>query len=700
MKPADFTITKTSDANARVFVSKAEVKADNKKVVVVTLFDALTSNTEYNVNTKEVVASDDSVITTDDDKFTYTKADVDAVAFTTTTVAPGTDLKKVVKVTDKLGRDISSEVELEFASSDTSVVGPNGVVANIANGKSAVVKVTVKGTTVSTVSTVINVQLGSAKTLVGYTVAKSDLPANTDAFKELDATKVSHEVYLNDTAGNAKTLGLYFLDQYGNSMSLVDDEATYTNLTPNVAIVDASGKIQPLSVGTAYVKVKYGTVEQTVAIDVKASAVLTTFDLEKTDVAAVEGGLASTLKLIYKDQYNKDSAPGAGVVAVEVADKTVANATVAQDQKSISVTGLKAGSTTVKVTYKDNTDASKPVVFEKSFNVNVSAKGTFASYKVEVDKTNLDVKDNVDTDADETTATVTVYGLDDKGQKISKIAADKVELVVLDADGKELVDDTAAKYITISEADDTVKAKAKGTETIAVKLTTGTLVLDKITFTVADSNAAATSVVWNYNAIADAAVGETIDERLADIVKVKDQFGKELPDADTKTTFKYVVTNNDGIKFNEDGKTIALNQNFESAATADVVVTEVTYDETAIKLASPQVIKLSVPAIKAEDKTADIKKAEPATVEDENGVVYDRYTGVDLSSEAVNAVYVVTPDGEIVTLVDPDNLSEDKDLSFNQERESGAYTFYVDNKSGSWVKFVINHEQKLAPKAE
>ncbi|RNB92679.1 hypothetical protein EDM56_00605 [Brevibacillus fluminis] len=597
VKPADFTITKVSDGT-RVFVSKAEVKADNKKVVTVTLFDALASGSEYNANTKNVVGADDKVITEDNDKFTYTKADVNAVSFTSTTVAPGTNLKDVIKVTDKLGRDVTSEVELEFASSDVGVVGSTGLVAGNADGKTVVVKVTVKGTTISTANTVLYVKNSTPTTFVGYHIAAKaagNFPVGTtDAFKALKAEDVVHSVYMNETN---KNLGLFYLDQFGKSVDVQEDgnadNVTFTNLTPEVVIVGNNGVITPISVGTGYVKAKIGNVEQTVAIEVKATPVFKTFDVEKSSVSTTEGStIAESFKLVYKDQYNKDTAvPVSGVVTAVVADATIASATVSPDKSAVTITGLKAGSTSVKVTYTDNTDPS--VKFEKVVNITVSAKGNFANYSVEVDKTNLNVVDDQATTVNESTATVKVYTLDDKGQKLSVVPAADVNLVLLDKDGKEInpatvVGTETGSFITFNDSTDVVSAKAAGTESIAVKI--GSLTLQNVTFTVADSTAQAKSVVFNNSSIADAKLSDDLEDKILSLITVKDQYGKDFNANLQQSNLQISVTNIDGLTLDAGNVITALTK---EGATADIVVTAVNVNNKNL-LTTPTVIKLKV----------------------------------------------------------------------------------------------------------
>lgn len=108
--------------------------------------------------------------------------------FTATTVKPGAELKDYVKVTDKLGRDVTAEHTVEFASADTNVINSSGVAQN-ADGQEALVTATVKDTDV-TAKAVIKVSTEAAKTFVGYTTDSTTTNAvDTDAFKSSTQTK-------------------------------------------------------------------------------------------------------------------------------------------------------------------------------------------------------------------------------------------------------------------------------------------------------------------------------------------------------------------------------------------------------------------------------------------------------------------------------------------------------------------------------
>lgn len=670
------------------------MKADDKKVVIVTLFDALTSGTEYNVNTKNVVAADDTVIATDDDKFTYVKADVDKVEFTATTVAPGTNLKDVIKVSDKLGRDITDEVELEFFSSNTNVINAAGVAQSLPSGTNsatAVVKVSVKGTTVATANTVVTVKAQTPTTFVGYHIAAEDGSGNfpvvdSDAFKELEADEIVHFVYLND---NAKKLGLFFEDQYGNKLSAIEDGtaegATFTNLTPDVVVVSSNGTVTPISVGTGYVKVKVGEVEQTVAIEVKATPEFTTFDVETTDVTAVESGIAATFKLLYTDQYGKEIAvPGTANVTAVSADPTIATATLASDKKSVSVSGKKAGATTIKVTYTDNSNPAKPVKFEKVVNVTVTAKGAFTGYVVEVDQTNLNVVDDNTTTVDERQATIKVYEVDANGQKTKLVAPADTDLVLLDQDGKE-VSGTTGSYISFNDNTDVVSAVAKGTEAIAVKI--GNLTLENITFTVADSTPAYTSVVFTNNALPGLAVGDTLENKVLGLVKVYDQYNKEIasPSLDIPNG-KLVITNEtNGFAVDSTGNVTLTDATQD--ATADLVVTEIVENtKTTNLLKAPVIVKavikapVSVSHASEEFDDEETRSVTTLSLEQSGLTQVDITAGSDtLTFAYASGAWSLTTSGYTEDTNDSDDTAEETAL------KDAGYTIYKDTNGDKVV---------------
>lgn len=588
--PNDFKVT---DANGnQLFISKAEVSSTDSKSVILTFFDKFADKAAYTVATSNVQDANSKVMKATTNSFAYAKAAVTKVEFTGTTLpASTTDLTKYVKITDALGRDVTTENSVSFTSDDSNV-GSNGAVSGAVDGEVAVVKVSVNGTTV-TANAVITFKTQLANTLVGYTIGKTaDLPTDATAFSKLTSDKVTHYVAKSDTA---EYLGLYYNDQYGNAQNVVVSGATVTNLTPSTVIVDASGHINPIATGTGYVKVKYGNVEQTIEIDVRDDASVASLSVDSANVTAVLGtNIPTTVKLTFKDQY------GTAIDASKIDFSKLTTTVNAGDENmlavakntdgTLSLIPLKQGNTSFKIEYKD---ATTNVDLVQNVQVSITNAGAVAGYKVEADATKLDVNaDNTADTTDATKANVKVYAIDANGNKIQDVTSSaNLSFVTTDTVSSKLVKLSGQEVDIDGDADSTVSYKPQNA---TVVVSVGTLQVGTLTFTVDNTTATPAAAIFTNNAIYGAQ-NTTIDTLLQGVVTVNDQFGSGIGSFNkANLTFSYQVTNVNAISI-DSKNTITGVSILNNAGTADVVVTGVYYNGAKTNLlAAPQVIKLSV----------------------------------------------------------------------------------------------------------
>lgn len=606
VKPANFKVT-DKDGNL-VFVSKVELN-EAKDVATLTFFDKFADKGIYTVEVSNVKDVDGNVMKTATEAFIYLAADVAKVEFTQTTVAPETDLKTVVKVTDKLGRDVSGEVLVEFESSNTNVVGNDGKVGvkADADGESAIVvsKVKVGDSYVKSAPTTIKVKDALEATFVGFNIYTGvNTVGTTEAFEKLEADEKADFVYVDDYGNDGaatKKLVLYYKDQYGKSLPAAENNLTVTNVTPAIVIVEADGTIKPISAGEGYVKVKANDkLEHTIKIVVRAKSEIATMELDKTDVSVVAGQEA-TVKVAFKDQFGTkvDKAP-----TVKSAASTIATATPAKN--SVVIHGVKEGTTTVAVSYKVNDD----LTLKETINVTVVKAGELATYEAVVDATKLDVSgDNGDKDKLPVSTDVVVNEIDVNGNKIGAVENTNITLTEVDKDGKAVA---AGKELldTAELGNKVVKAVNPGTAYVQVKV--GSLVIDTLEFEVVNTKSTATTVEFDRNDLAYVAnydenkfsfklagstneyTHEELKKDLATIIKVKDQYGEIM---DAELTIDPLFTNLNGLKLDSTG--VKLEDVTKATATLDIVVKEIKVGNGDNLISEPVVIKVAVDAKEA-----------------------------------------------------------------------------------------------------
>jgi len=595
--PANFAVT---DANGnQVFVSNAVLNAA-KDEATLTFFNAFTNNGVYTAVTSNVVDANNENVPTSTDSFTYVNAPASKVEFTGTAIKPALNVKTLVKVTDTLGRDITNEVAIEFETSNALVVEADGDTLNpstpAADTAIVVAKVKVGTTYVRSANTIITVSDAVATSFAGgyvYTTADG-AAADTKAFKALEADQIIDYVNMGVTT---KSLALYYNDQYNSDLlgKVIAfngvGEPTLTNLNPNVVVVENTGVIKPISVGTGYVKVVNGTVTSTVKIVVKAAPVVTTMTAEKTSVAI--GTTAplntETVNVTYKDQFGTAIVPAAATLTATPADATIVTAVAANDGKTVAITSLKEGTTTVALSYK--VDATTTLT--QTINVTVTKPGTLAGYMVENAAATLDLNTNNTADPKTPASSVVkVFSVDANGNKIAELTANPAQFVLTAVDANGVAD---ASIVKINADKKTVDAVAVGTGYVQVNV--GTLLIDTLTFNVVNTGSVATTATFNSLAVVlgEVAVPAPLKPELQDIVTVQDQDGVDLAGFDkTKLAFEYVITNITGMTFDKTTQDASLTGMTAQNGLSDIVVTKVTYDGgTTNLIATPVIVKLS-----------------------------------------------------------------------------------------------------------
>ncbi|OFI05816.1 S-layer protein sap precursor [Clostridium acetireducens DSM 10703] len=617
VKPANFKVT-DKDGNL-VFVSKVELNGA-KDVATLTFVDSLKEG-KYNVEVKDI----ERLEKTANVEFEYKKAEAAKVEFTQTTVAPKSDLKEAVKVTDALGRDVTKEHTVTFETPNADVVAEDGTVGDV-NDKSVIVVAVVKDgeKTVKSAKTTIKVSKEAPAKYAGSYVYKTSAVTNTKAFNELkDDEKVSY-VFKGD---KLKKLAVYYVDQYGNDDNDAanavtqfngEDQPKLENLAPTVAIVENDGTIKPISVGKAYVKVTQGEIVQVIEIEVKEDAKVATMELENKDVSVVEGK-TDEVKVTFKDQYgNKLSeTPEVKIAGKEVSKNDYVEATAKAD--AIEIKGLKEGTATLEVRYKEE---AKKIDLKETINVTVVKAGDLAEYKVAVKDVKLDAGnedgEKADKDKAPKSTTVTVDKVDTNGNKLGE--ATNVGLTEVDEDGKKVVEDNKVKI-----DGQNLKVTAEKAGKAYIKVSVGSLVIDTVEIEIVNTESVATSVDFERNdlaytgalkegkvefTLAENKAASKLEDLTADlktIVKVKDQFGKEIENGADNLSIVYTLTNAKGLTRTDNLKGIKSVE--EAKASVDVVITSIKAGSDEL-IKEPVVVKVALDQTKAlEDKKAAEEKA-------------------------------------------------------------------------------------------
>ncbi|OPX03798.1 Ig-like domain-containing protein [Geobacillus sp. LEMMY01] len=513
----------------------------------------------YTVATSNVEAVDGQKVS-DNDEFTYTKAVPASITLASKLPqAASVDLDEYVTVKDAAGNVIKSGYTVTFAS---NVSIGTGNVINTSGLTSVTVNATITkadGTKITSGNVVIPVEAPKAASIDTFKLVSGTIPTEVGTLF-LDATKVLDKEGKAISGASANNLRLVatFKDQFGKDITVNVNDAKYESLTPTVLTVTPSGDVIPVSTGKALVRVTKGDLSKTIELEVKANPQLTT--LEAADSLTVVGAStapAGSLKVTLKDQYgNKFD----GTVTATSSDTSVAtvtsSASTTNGEATLTVQGLKEG--TAKITITAGT-------LKKEVTVTAVKAGTVAGYAIEAPDATIDLNSR----ANDTTATIKVYEVDANGNKIKDISND----VTYELPTDSLVKATITKNV-FTNADNNTKT---GSTVVTVK--SGTLTLGTVTINTVDTtdHVAKVEVVnpllkLNTSALVS---GFNLNE-IAKNIKMTTKSGKVLDDSTdlaTKVAAIDEVISNDSSVVSVSNKTTVQAQTISGAKkTATLVV--------------------------------------------------------------------------------------------------------------------------------
>ncbi|MCP1143703.1 S-layer homology domain-containing protein [Lysinibacillus endophyticus] len=464
----DITVTDTKTGE-KIYVKEIKL-AQDKKSATVTLFDALKSNSTYEVATKVAGKTFAS-------SFNFVIGQPKTIELASQTVADNGKL--TYKVLDENGLDITAFTAVDIESDKNNVFSySNGAVTVDWKDDvtSAFLKLSVKKdgkviaessrVTVSTKAAPVATSLDSV-----WTVGEGNFAA--------DDFKAEKSVALGSTN---KAVKFQVLDQYGEPVN--GATVQYTSLDASVAVIDKnSGAVTPRKEGKVAVKAELvvdGKVVDTkiVELTVTAAAKLTTIELAKTEANLTLGG--NNAEVTYKtlDQFGNEFAVSEDTeVKVTTADEKVAKANVADG--TVTITAVGEGSTSITLTVG---------TLEKTIAVKVAKVGTIVDYTVEGFVEDLKTKDDGKTaTVTENQMTVAIYGKDANGTLATTPTS--ATFTVTDKDGKVI---TAASS-NGSVASQTISSSAlEAGQTYTLTAKVGTLTVATKTFTVTENGVAPT----------------------------------------------------------------------------------------------------------------------------------------------------------------------------------------------------------------
>lgn len=577
-------------------------------------------------------------------EFTYAKSVVTKVELASKELAASGNIKDAIKVTDQLGRDITKEVTLEVQSSNASIIDATGAAKGTG---SVIVNVKVAGTTVETGNVVVTVNAAKQSSLVGFHLAdKAAAPSTTELFSKVKP----EDVVTTLEKGMSTDLNLYYNDQFGKSMAVVNGSAaTYTSLNPAVVAVNADGKITAVSTGVGAVKVKVGEFETTINVTVKAAATIDEMIIDKTAVNAAIGAISPTFKVSFEDQYNKEIDFNDGLLTVTSADKTIAD--FEKTSKGIvTVKAVKEGTTVFTVKYDNGT-----VKFEKAVAVTVTKAGSINTYAVSSDVAKLD-KDagKTETKEDATSAVIKVVEKDVAGNALKTVSAKDTTLALAAS-----TPDAVKALIKLTETDeaDTVSLNnvlIEGTYTATVDVKVGSLVVGSVTYTISDSTLKATKASFTKTAFDGLTVDQNVIAKFIESIKFLDQNNNDIKITEG-VTVDYVLSNQVNGFMIKEGGTLAELADQTKIGSADVVVTAVKVNGGSNLLASPVVIKAETSQVVALEAAKTVAK-----------------TKIEIAEASANDSKVKS--AQALSAAKAEKLSVDENVDSTDEEKAAAVT--------------------------
>jgi hypothetical protein len=555
--PSNFVVTQ-KDNGARFYVSNVTL-AEDKKSATVTLYDAMVEGKVYTVATSNVEAVDGKKVN-DSNEFTYTKAVPASITLASKLPeADSVDLDDYVTVKDAAGNVIKSGYTVTFTS---NVDIKTGNVIDTRGKTSVTVNATITkadGTTITTGNVVIPVEAPKAASIDTFKLVSGTTPTEVGTLF-LDATKVLDKDGKAISGASASNLRLVatFKDQFGKDIDVADEK--YESLTPTVLTVTPNGNVIPVSTGKALVRVTKDDLSKTIELEVKANPELKTLEVaDSLSVVGASTAPAGSLKVTLKDQYgNKFN----GTVTATSSDTSVATVVVpnggdtTNGEITLTVQGHKEG--TAKITITAGT-------LKKEVTVTATKAGTVAGYKIEAADDTIDLNSS----ANDTTATIKVYEVDANGNKIKDITND----VTYELPTDSLVKATGTKNV-FTNADGNTKT---GSTVVTVKA--GTLTLGTVTINTVDTtdHVAAVEVV---NPLLKLNTSDLVDNfginEIAKNIKMTTKSGKVLDNSTDLATkvaaIDEVITSDSSVVSVSSKTTVAAQEISVAKKTATLVV--------------------------------------------------------------------------------------------------------------------------------
>ena len=586
------TNVKTSD---RQYVKTVELEDE---VAEVELFDALVTKSTYNAKIGKAEKEFEYVVGTKRNVVASSPQIVPAGVATPIKFEildeNGLDVTDITKVIYESNVDLDSEDKITLANGAQAFVY---VVAVDAQAKELARsgRILVKGET------------RKAAKLLAYSLGEDTPAFASSTFKAVHSLREDKEGML---------LYAYVEDQFGTK-SVVN--ATFESLNKSVALVDQSnGSVTPLKAGAFAVRIKAGSINEVVALEVEAEAKVAGLELDESAIGLSDKIPAGeSVEVTVIDQYGKPfKVEAAGEITAKVLSGTdlvdiAAKVNIAAGDDSVVFVVKpedgKEGVAVIEFTYKPAL-----VAFTTKLTVTVSKAGDLDDYIVEGAKAKLDKNGN-DTDATKLPKTMTleVFGVDANGVKIGP-ALLATDYTLKLYQGTTTIDlDHSATFN--AGLDELVKDK-----TYTVEVYVGTLKVDVISFDVVDTTAAP-----------DEAEVEQIGSKL-DLV-----LGKSISTADLEDLFAIAAGS---TTINLDGQFVAISDNAAVVSNAG----------KALKLGNATLVFKSFNSteIEADDLRVDVTVVAPTAVKDKTVIESDKQDAL----EAAHKDLVVTQVGTKITI--------------------------------------------------
>lgn len=461
--PADASVVNPS-------VKEVKISDDNKKVATVELYLPLSDKTVYTVSVKDTDSKKDfSASVGDPASITVTKPG-------TAVVGEETKIEYVVKDANGVELSVNKDnVEATIIeNTDNGYISTNSdgvpTINMYEKGKTVTIQLTyhtynydndgnetVFKSSAFLVTGIDKTDVG-LNTAVGTVVNGDYSKADFDKVKSqlpLDADSYYIQVKVKDAAGVEYT-----------TKEDVYDNFTFESLNKAKLEVDENGRLYPLGVGTAMVKVTVKAIEKSflVEVSVVAESKVTKLVVSDPAITLSNGEFvddSKTVKVTVEDQYGNS-------LSVEKAELTFtadAALNVTQNGKEITINAIN----TEKGDYKIKVAAGN---LSRDIRVKIQEPEVLSTYKKfeYVAATKVDLARNND-NAGVTSVSINYYGLDSKGVRAYKfVEGVDYELVITDKNSKPVNAVTNGAFEVVSASGSSlIKNVDAGVYNVALK---------------------------------------------------------------------------------------------------------------------------------------------------------------------------------------------------------------------------------------